>query len=260
MRDFRVTVCQVDIEWHAKEANLQRYAELISDLKGKTDLIIFPETFTTGFSMKAPELAEDLSGPTADWLKNQARTLNAALVASFLCMDGEKLHNRFIWAHPDGTIDHYDKRHLFTFANEDEHFTAGKEKKLIGYAGWTFMPQVCYDLRFPVFSRNSNGARYDVLVYVANWPAARSSAWRSLLVARAHENQCYVIGVNRVGVDGIGVNCKGNSMVIGPKGDIIAQLNGTEQVRTVTLSWDGLEQFRDKFRPLNDADEFELKL
>ena len=260
MRDLRVTVCQVDIEWQSKKANLKRYAELIAGLRGETDLVIFPETFTTGFSMDSPELAEEMSGSTVVWMKEQASKLNTSILGSFLCRDGKKLHNRFVWAHPDGKVEFYDKRHLFSFGNEDRHFTAGSEKKIIEALGWKFLPQVCYDLRFPVFSRNTLKNRYDMLIYVANWPEARATAWQSLLVARAHENQCYVIGVNRVGMDGIGVNCKGDSVVISPKGEILAQFDDKERLQTVVLDLEFLYDFRAKFRPLDDADEFELKL
>ena len=260
MRDIRVTICQLNIGWQAKEKNLARYAELISHLKGETDVIVFPETFTTGFSMKNPELAEKMIGPTVDWLKAQSAKLEADVVASFICEESGKLYNRFVWAHPDGSLDYYNKRHLFSFANEDEFFTAGTERKIFEADGWKMMPQVCYDLRFPAFSRNSNDNRYDVLFYVANWPKARASAWKALLVARAHENQCYVVGVNRVGIDGAGIEYQGDSMVISPKGEVLAHLEENEGLKTVTLSSEDLTSFRDKFRPLNDADNFELKL
>ncbi|MGB0917362.1 MAG: amidohydrolase [Flavobacteriales bacterium] len=260
MRNIRVTICQVNIGWQAKEENLERYAGLISHLKGETDIIVFPETFTTGFSMKNPELSEPITGPTIDWLKAQSAELGAVLVASFICNENEKLYNRFMWVKPDGSFEFYNKRHLFSFANEDEFFTAGNERKTFENEGWKVMPQVCYDLRFPVFSRNENSNRYDVLFYVANWPKARASAWKALLVARAHENQCYVVGVNRVGTDGVGIEYQGDSMVISPKGEVLAHLENHEAVKTVELNWEDLASFREKFRPLNDADNFELKL
>jgi predicted amidohydrolase len=166
-----------------------------------------------------------------------------------------------LWANPDRSFTWYDKRHLFSFADEDKFFTAGKQRVLIGLNDWKVMPQVCYDLRFPVFSRNLKSDRYDVLVYVANWPTVRSSAWRSLLVARAHENQCYVVGVNRVGTDGKGMEYDGSSLVVSPKGEILCSFEaGEEVIGTVTLSKTELDDFRSKFRPLDDADEFELKL
>ena len=260
MNNLRITLCQVDIEWQSKEANLNRYSELISGLKGKTDLVIFPETFTTGFSMDVPELAEEMNGPTVTWMKDQAAKLDVSVVASLLCRDGEKLYNRFVWARPNGTVEHYDKRHLFSFAKEDKHFSVGKERKIITQADWQFMPQVCYDLRFPVFSRNTSKNRYDVLIYVANWPFARASAWKSLLIARAHENQCYVIGVNRVGKDGSGIEYIGGSMTVSPKGEVLSSLEGeNEMLQTVVLDKAALDDFREKFRPLDDADEFEIK-
>ncbi|MFT4595645.1 MAG: omega-amidase [Bacteroidia bacterium] len=260
MIDIRVTVCQVNIGWQAKKQNLARYSELISHLKGETDIIVFPETFTTGFSMKNPELSEEMAGLTVEWMKAQSVKLNADVVASFICKEDGKLYNRFVWARPNGSLDYYNKRHLFSFANEDALFTAGTERKIFDRDGWKMMPQVCYDLRFPVFSRNLKSDRYDVLFYIANWPKARASAWKSLLVARAHENQCYVVGVNRVGADGNGIEYQGDSMVISPKGEVLAHLEENEALETVALNWGELSSFRDKFRPLNDADNFELSL
>ncbi len=260
MSDLRVTVCQVDIEWQGKESNLKRFAALISNLKGKTDLIIFPETFTTGFCMNVPELAEEMSGRTVSWMKEQASKLNASIAGSILCEDGVTRHNRFVLVRPSGQVEHYDKRHLFSFGNEDKHFTAGKSRNIIDHTDWKLMPQVCYDLRFPVFSRNRKNELYDVLIYVANWPEARATAWQSLLVARAHENQCYVIGINRIGVDGMGINCKGGSMVVNPKGEVLSSSGEGEIIETISLSKSELDDFRAKFRPLDDADEFELKL
>ncbi|MBL4586236.1 MAG: amidohydrolase [Flavobacteriales bacterium] len=259
MKNLRITLCQVNIEWKAKASNLSRYAELLAGLKDKTDLIILPETFTTGFSMDAPELAEDMDGKTVDWMKQQAAKLNASIMASFLCKADGKMHNRSVLVAANGEFEHYDKRHLFSFAKEDKHFSAGNKRKIIEHNDWRIMPQVCYDLRFPVFSRNQKNDRYDMLIYVANWPAARSSAWKALLVARAHENQCFVIGVNRVGKDGNGIAYNGNSMVISPKGEILLSFKqGEEAMETIELDKTVLDNFRAKFCPLDDADNFEL--
>ncbi len=259
MSKLRVTLCQVDIEWEAIDANLKHYADLLSDLKGTTDLIILPETFTTGFSMDAPELTETMDGTTVSWLKEQALKLDASVLGSFLYKEDQKMYNRFIWVRPDGSVSHYDKRHLFSFAQEDKHFSVGTERKIINHEDWRVMPQVCYDLRFPVWSRNRKEDRYDVLLYVANWPAVRSFVWRNLLEARAHENQCFVVGVNRIGKDANGIAYDGNSMVISPKGEVIASFGeGEEGIVTVELDKVELDDFRSKFRPLDDADVFDI--
>ena len=268
MSDLRVTVCQQPLVWEAKAANLQFWEEKLRPLKGQTDLIVLPEMFTTGFTMKVNELAESMDGPTVSWIRNLSEELGATITGSIIVREectaggsGGKFFNRMLWANPDRSFTWYNKRHRFSFAEEDKFFTAGNERKIIDHAGWRIMPQVCYDLRFPVFSRNTLKDRYDVLIYVANWPAARSSAWRSLLVARAHENQCYVVGVNRVGSDGKGIEYDGSSLVVSPKGEILCAFGaGEEAIETVTLSKTKLDNFRDKFRPLDDADEFELRL
>jgi len=260
MNKLRITICQVNIIWEDKTANLNRYVSLLAGLKGKTDLIILPEVFTTGFSIESPQLAETMDGPTVNWMKHQAEKLGASILTSFLCKTDEKIFNRFIWVRPNGEVNHYDKRHLFSFAKEEKYLSAGTERKIIGHNNWRIMPQVCYDLRFPVWSRNQNSNRYDMLVYVANWPAARSSAWTSLLVARAHENQCFVVGVNRIGKDGNGIEYNGNSVIISPKGEILVSFKkGEEAMKTVVIDKTELDDFRAKFGPLDDADDFNLK-
>jgi omega-amidase len=269
MSDLRVTVCQQPLVWEDKAANLKFWEEKLRPLKGRTDLIVLPEMFTTGFTMNVRQLAEPMDGPTVAWLRDLSTQLGATITGSIIVREecttggsGGKFYNRMLWANPDRSFTWYDKRHRFSFAEEDKFFTAGKQRVLIdGPNDWRVMPQVCYDLRFPVFSRNLKSDRYDVLIYVANWPAARSSAWRSLLVARAHENQCYVVGVNRVGSDGKGIEYDGSSLVVSPKGEILCSFEaGKEAIETVTLSKTELDDFRAKFRPLDDADEFELKL
>lgn len=269
MNDLKVTVCQQPLVWEDRTANLKFWEEKLRPLKGTTDLIVLPEMFTTGFSMNVNELAENMDGPTVAWIRDLANELGATITGSTIireeCATGgtaAKFYNRMLWAAPDRNVTWYDKRHRFSFAEEDKFFTAGKERVIAdGPNGWQTMLQVCYDLRFPVFSRNRKADRYDLLIYVANWPAARSAAWRALLVARAHENQCYVVGVNRVGTDGKGMGYDGSSLVISPKGDILCSFNeGEAAIQTVLLSKAELDDFRGKFRPLDDADEFELKL
>lgn len=260
MKELRITICQQPLVWEDKAANLKFWEEKLQSLKGKTDLIVLPEMFTTGFTMNVHEMAESMDGTTVSWIRDLSEELGATITGSVIIREDGKFYNRMLWANPDRTFTWYDKRHRFSFADEDKFFTAGSERKIIEKDGWRIMPQVCYDLRFPVFSRNLNSNRYDVLIYVANWPTARSSAWRSLLVARAHENQCYVVGVNRVGTDGNGIEYDGSSLVVSPKGEILCSFSeGEEAIETITLSKTELDDFRAKFRPLDDADEFELK-
>jgi omega-amidase len=261
MSVLRVTACQQPLAWEDKAANLKFWEEKLIPLKGKTDLIVLPEMFTTGFTMNVRELVESMDGPTVTWIRNLSSELGATITGSVIIEEQGKFFNRMLWANPDRSFTWYDKRHLFSFANEDRFFTPGSERKIVEKDDWKIMPQVCYDLRFPVFSRNVKSDQYDVLIYVANWPAARSSAWRSLLIARAHENQCYVVGVNRVGIDGKGIEYDGSSLVVSPKGEVLCSFNeGEEAIETVTLSKTELDDFRAKFRPLDDADEFNVKL
>lgn len=261
MSELRVTVCQQPLVWEDKTANLKFWEEKLRPLKEKTDLIVLPEMFTTGFTMNVRELAETMDGPTFSWIRDLSEELDATITGSVIIEENGNYFNRMLWADPDRSFTCYDKRHRFSFANEDKFFTAGSERKIIDKDGWKIMPQVCYDLRFPVFSRNLKSDRYDVLLYIANWPSARSSAWRSLLVARAHENQCYVVGVNRVGLDGKGIEYDGSSLVVNPKGEILCSFDkGEEAIATISLSKIELDDFRTKFRPLDDADEFELNL
>ena len=260
MKELRVTICQQPLVWEDKAANLKFWEEKLQSLKGETDLIVLPEMFTTGFTMNVHEMAESMDGTTVSWIGDLSEELGATITGSVIIREDGKFYNRMLWANPDRTFTWYDKRHRFSFADEDQFFTAGSERKIIEKEGWKIMLQVCYDLRFPVFSRNLNSDRYDMLIYVANWPTARSSAWRSLLVARAHENQCYVVGVNRVGTDGKGIEYDGSSLVVSPKCEILCSFAaGEEGIETVTLSKAELDDFRAKFRPLDDADEFELK-
>lgn len=259
---MKVALGQFPLIWEDIEGNLGAWSERLGQLESDIDLIILPEMFTTGFSMEVDELAESMDGKALHWMKTQAENLSAAILGSIICRDGEKAHNRAVLVKSDGSIEHYNKRHLFTFAGEDKHFTAGTDRLIIDLNGWKICPLVCYDLRFPVWSRNSNDPekQYDLLIYVANWPAARSSAWSSLLNGRAHENQAFVVGVNRVGSDGKGIEYSGDSAVIDPKGNMLAIGKPSEEGWVIAdLNRDELLDYRDKFRALNDADEFELK-
>ncbi len=257
MSDLRITLVQTDIHWCEPEANRSMQEEKIWSLRDQTDLIVLPEMFTTGFSMKAKEFAEHENGISGKWMKRMASHTGALLVGSIMCADGGKFFNRMLMAFPDGRFEHYDKRHLFSPADEHKTYTAGRERNIIDYKGWRIFPQICYDLRFPVFSRNDLG--YDLLLYVANWPEARIYAWQTLLKARAIENQCYSVGVNRVGTDGNQWKFPGSSMICDFLGQVISQGSDAEQIISSTIQLEPLKDFRSKFNFLSDRDHFELK-
>ena len=257
MHDLRVTTVQSALCWEDVDANLQQFSEKLAPLAGQTDLIILPEMFTTGFSMRSAELAEDLPGRTIEWMRTTATALQAVLTGSMIAGDRGKYYNRLVWARPDGAYTTYDKRHLFTLAGEHLHFAAGTHRLLVEHRGWTICPLICYDLRFPVWSRNTVG--FDLLIYVANWPERRRHAWTSLLPARAIENQCYTVGVNRVGDDGNGIHYAGLSTVVDYKGDLLYQVAEKEEIHTQSLSFEEQEAFRTQYAFLKDADEFQLR-
>ena len=259
MQDLRVTLIQCELHWHDAPANRAQFEQLFAGLKGNTDLIILPEMFTTGFTMEPETLAEPADGETTQWMLEQAAQLDAAVVGSMMVKVGEGYRNRMLFATPDGELHHYDKRHLFRMGGEHNHYEAGDERVIVNFRGWRIMPQICYDLRFPVFCRNRND--YDLLIYVANWPKPRRNPWRTLLQARAHENQCYVAGVNRIGKDGKGLEYSGDSLLVDFKGELAID-GGTEEllVETRTLDRAALDTFRDNFPAWMDADQFDLKL
>lgn len=260
MQDLRVSIIQTPLFWENKEQNLEMFSRKIANLKNKTDLIVLPEMFTTGFSMTPAQFAEDIEGETLEQMRQWATKKNCVVTGSIIIKEGDLHYNRLLWVRPDGKYETYDKRHLFRFAGEEKHYTEGEEKLIVELKGWKICPLICFDLRFPVWSRNVN-KEYDCLIYVANWPEVRSSAWGTLLQARAHENQCYVVGVNRIGEDGNGISHSGNSVVIDPKGNTISKIQPNEEgVETVTLSWDELADFREKFPIAIDADEFEINI
>ncbi|WP_298609570.1 amidohydrolase [uncultured Thiothrix sp.] len=254
---LRVSLVQTELAWQNPEANRAHFAELLQDLAGQTDLIVLPEMFTTGFMM-APEIhAEAYGGATFTWLQTQAAKLQAAICGSVATAVEGQYTNRFMFATPDGQMQFYDKRHLFRMGDEVNHYSAGLERKTFNYQGFRILPQVCYDLRFPVFMRNRND--YDLAIVVANWPAVRRKPWRTLLQARAIENQSYVLGVNRVGMDGLGLAYSGDSLAIDFKGELlIDQAEGSAFVETTPLDLNALQQFREQFPAWMDADEFSL--
>ncbi len=259
MEDLKITILQSNLFWESIAENLNLFSQKINAIQEATDICVLPEMFTTGFSMSPKKLAEHMSGRTVNWMREMANAKKCILTGSFICEEGGKYYNRLVWMRPDGTYDTYDKRHLFSMANENEFYTAGTEKLIVTVNGWKICPLICYDLRFPVWAKNIKDSAYDVLIYVANWPEQRSLPWKTLLLARAIENQCYVIGVNRVGNDAKNNAYSGDSIAIGPKGDTISSIKMNEEIaETVSLRYTSLMDYRKSFPVLSDADEFTL--
>ncbi len=260
MQDLTVSTIQSKLEWEQIDLNLSNLESIIGNLP-LTDVIILPEMFSTGFSMNAQKLAEEPNGKTTLWMHAMAKKAQALLMGSIICKDSSQYYNRLIITRPDGGILTYDKRHLFRMAKEDETYSYGSDRKTFNWKGWNILPLVCYDLRFPVWSRNKgdkNGLEYDLLIYVANWPAQRISAWDILLKARAIENLSYCIGVNRIGIDGNGIKYNGHTGIYDPKGNPIYFSEKEESVTTV-ISGEELVSYRNKFPANMDSDEFEIK-
>lgn len=258
METLRITLVQYDIAWENPSANRSRLEAWIGPLIGKTDLFLLPEMFATGFSMNARELAEKQDGPTVSWMKKMAVLSGAAIAGSLIIEEGGRFFNRFLFVTPSGEIYHYDKRHLFSIGTEDRYFNRGTSRQIVNYKGWRIALFTCYDLRFPVWCRTGNNA--DLMLFTANWPANRKNVWQTLLHARAIENQLYVAGVNRVGLDGAGTVHDGESMVVGPKGDDLHCFTEKgEGVETVIISLSELNTFRKKFPVWKDADLYEIK-
>lgn len=257
MNDLKVTLIQYDIAWESPRENRNILKSKIQNLKN-TDVIVLPEMFTTGFSMNPEKYAEDPGGETVLWMQEIAAMFKVLLMGSIITRKGNNYYNRLYCA--DGVenkIYFYDKRHLFRMGEENNHYTGGKERVVFSFKGWRILPLICYDLRFPVWSRNRND--YDLLVYVANWPDARSFVWKNLLIARALENQSYVVGLNRVGEDGQGLSYSGDSMIIDAKGRILdSNEERKEDTIFAELFYDDLKTFRDKFPVWMDADDFTL--
>ncbi len=251
MQDLRITLIQSDLKWEDKAHNLTHLSSLIDSIKELTDIIVLPEMFTTAFSMKPEVFAEEHEAESLQWMQEQAHNKQAAVVGSFMVTEGGKYYNRLYFVKPDGTFEHYDKRHLFRMGNEQEHFSQGKKTLILEYKGWKIQTLICYDLRFPVWAKNQykdGDYNYDACILVANWPAVRSQVWKTLSSARAIENQCYWIGVNRIGKDGHGLDHSGDSNIWDAKGNtMIAQASSQEFVKTITISKTELDDFRGKF-------------
>jgi omega-amidase len=256
-----LTLIQTKLHWEDRAANLAMLEEKIRQRDASSQLVVLPEMFSTGFSMQPERIAETMDGEAVKWMQRLAREERIILTGSLMMQEGGHFYNRLLWVLPNGQTGHYDKRHLFAYAGEDQHYTAGNRRFIASVNGWRVNLLVCYDLRFPVWSRQQYteaGYEYDVLIYVANWPERRNTAWKSLLQARAVENQCYTIGVNRVGEDGNGIYHSGDSMVVDPLGEILYQKAHDEDVFTITLDRDHLNAVRGKLPFWKDADPFVL--
>ena len=255
--DLTLALIQTELVWHDPAANRARLEPLLAQASG-VDLIVLPEMFSTGFSMESARLAEEEDGPTSRWLQQQARQLEAVVTGSLIIRAADGSYsNRLLWARPDGSLAHYDKRHLFRMAGEDRHFSAGEQQALFELNGWRIRPLICYDLRFPVWSRDAVGT--DLLLYTANWPAARRAHWNRLLPARAIENQCYVAAVNRVGRDGKGLDYAGDSQVLDFQGETLLDCAGHDGVQRISLDPRTLADYRQHFPAWRDADTFALE-
>lgn len=277
MSTLTITTIQSDLVWEDKTANLRQFEHKIRNINAKTEVVILPEMFSTGFSMQPELLAETMEGETVAWMKRVSAENNIILTGSIIIEEDGNYFNRLIWMLPNGQYGQYDKRHLFAYGKEDEHYSPGNKRLIASVKGWRINLLVCYDLRFPVWARQQinrisapldapqkpfgsaqDAAEYDLLIYVANWPERRSHAWKTLLCARAIENQCYVVGVNRVGNDGKEIYHSGNTLVIDPLGQVLYHMADEEEVNTITLSKEKLEEVRTTFPFWKDADDFTL--
>lgn len=262
MQSLHITALQLDLAWENPTKNHDKIIDLLHKTDRATDMILLPEMFTTGFSMRSAELAESMDGPTCLWMRQLAAQYDALVVGSLIIEADGQYYNRLIAMSPAGVLATYDKRHLFRIGEENDHYTAGTQRVIFDWRGWNICPQICYDLRFPVFARNGadeTGAMdYDLLLYVANWPQRRAAHWEILAQARAIENQAFVAALNRVGTDGIDLPYSGNSMILDYMGKQLAYNAETEAVLTARLDPQGLLEWREKFPTWKDADDFSL--
>jgi predicted amidohydrolase len=256
VRNLNITLLQTELTWQDPATNRAMFSDRIANLKEESDLVVLPEMFTTGFTMDAKENSETPDGPTVKWLQHTAADQGITLCGSLIIREEQHFYNRLYWVSPNGKLKSYDKRHLFRMANESDHYTAGTERLVVELHGWRICPLVCYDLRFPVWSRGSN--EFDLLLYVANWPASRRSAWDTLIPARAIENLCYAAGVNRTGTDDNGVEYDGGSLIADYLGRL-KQAGADPTVLHKSLDGKKLLRYREKFPAWKDADEFEIK-
>ena len=272
MSTLTITIIQTNLHWEDKAANLQMLEEKILSINEKTEIVVLPEMFSTGFSMQPEKLAETMDGETVQWMKRLAAQKKIILTGSVIIEEGGHYFNRLIWMLPNGQYGVYDKRHRFAYAGEDDHYTAGTKRMIASVKGWKINLLVCYDLRFPVWARQTpltpnpsprvesgeQDPEYDVLIYVANWPERRIHAWKTLLQARAIENQCFVAGVNRVGDDGNNIHYSGESMLVDPMGEVLYTKKDREDIFTITINKSQLQEVREKLPFLKDADNFKI--
>lgn len=275
LADLLITTIQTDLVWEEKEKNLDLLERKIVSIDGKAEVVVLPEMFSTGFSMNPKKLAEDMAGPSLQWMKRVAAEKRVILTGSLIIEEEGKYYNRLIWMLPNGSYGTYNKRHLFAYADEHKHYTPGTNRFIASVKGWKINLQICYDLRFPIWARQSKATNfavsaelqeddenpeYDVLVYAANWPEKRNHAWKTLLQARAIENQAFVVGVNRVGADGNETYYSGDSMIIDPLGEILYTHAHHEHIQTTLLSHQKLTEVRDRLPFLKDADHFFIEI
>lgn len=258
MRELRVAWIQTALYWKDRTKNLAHFEHQLQSINQTVDILVLPEMFTTGFSMDVEALAEPMNGPTMHWMHTQAQKHQLIIVGSIIIKEKDHYYNRLLWMRPNGSYAQYDKRHLFGLAKEDEVFAQGTERLIVHYKGWKICPLICYDLRFPVWARND--VDYDVLFYVANWPQKRIAHWRHLLLARAIENQVYVLGVNRIGDDGNGYAHNGQSLCVHPNGKVLTDSQDEEGIFIETFSKDALQQTRQYLPFLKDRDHFRVIL
>ena len=255
---LKIAIIQSDLIWEQPEKNRSYFTKIIKQLKAPKDLIILPEMFTSGFTMQPERVYESMNGNTITWMKQMAQVHKAAICGSLVIKENNNFFNRFVFVTSNGHVEYYNKRHTFSLAGEHKAYTSGNSRLIINYKGWKIMPQICYDLRFPVWSRNVYG--YDLLIYVANWPTPRINAWDALLKARAIENMSYCIGVNRIGLDNNKHKYPGHSAIYNGLGDQITQnISNLEHTEIVVLEKPHLEAIRHRFKFLNDQDDFILK-
>ena len=260
MKNLEIALVQTSLYWQDKQANLSMLEEKIWAMDRKVDLIVLPEMFPTGFSMNAEELAEPMNFTSSKWMKQIASQTKAVVTGSMIIKEGELFYNRLLWVTPEGDVSFYDKRHLFRMVGEEGHYSMGEKNITVELKGWKILPQVCYDLRFPVWSRNKTDGEglYDLVFYVACWPASRIAAWDILLKARAVENLCYSVGVNRVGQDGRGIAHNGHSGAYDFKGNTLAFSDDVEEILFLELDYESLQAYRKKFPAWKDADAFTI--
>ncbi|MCP4134052.1 MAG: amidohydrolase [bacterium] len=257
MLNLTISCIQAELAWEDREANIGAFNSRIDLIKSnklnKPDLIILPEMFTTGFSMEAEKLAERMDGPTAAWLREKSQETGAHIMGSCIIEEQGSYYNRLLWAEPDGALHSYNKKHLFGYAGEDAVYSPGTKNITVEVKGWKIRPFICYDLRFPLWTRNFE-KEYDIAIFIANWPQSRSLHWKTLLRARAIENQSYVIGVNRVGTDGKGISYSGDTSIISHTGEILYEKAHEEAIETKELSYSSLAKYRESFPAWKDAD------